>query len=54
MGKVNLGRVITAMITPFTDQGQVNYGVAAELAEHLVSQGSDAVLVCGTTGESPT
>lgn len=48
------GRIVTAMVTPFTDEGQVDYTVAAKLADHLVSQGSDGLVVCGTTGESPT
>ncbi len=50
---VNFGRVITAMVTPFTQDGRVNYDMAAKLADHLISQGTDSVLVCGTTGESP-
>ncbi len=48
------GSVITAMVTPFTPEGEVNYDVAAQLADYLVSQGSDSLVVCGTTGESPT
>jgi 4-hydroxy-tetrahydrodipicolinate synthase len=48
------GRIITAMVTPFTSEGQVDYTVAAHLAEHLVNHGSDGLVVCGTTGESPT
>lgn len=48
------GRVITAMITPFSADGSVNYGVAEELAVHLVENGSDGLVICGTTGESPT
>jgi 4-hydroxy-tetrahydrodipicolinate synthase len=48
------GRVITAMVTPFTDGGQVNYAIAEALANHLVDHGSDALVICGTTGESPT
>jgi len=48
------GRVITAMITPFQADGSVNYDVAAQLASHLADHGTDTVLVCGTTGESPT
>jgi 4-hydroxy-tetrahydrodipicolinate synthase len=51
---VDFGRVITAMITPFTDQGAVDYETAEQLAIHLVQHGSDALVVCGTTGESPT
>nr|WP_225225404.1 4-hydroxy-tetrahydrodipicolinate synthase [Komarekiella delphini-convector] len=42
------------MITPFKADGSVNYDVAAELAAHLVSNGTDTLVVCGTTGESPT
>jgi 4-hydroxy-tetrahydrodipicolinate synthase len=42
------------MVTPFKADGSVNYAVAEELAAHLVAQGSDALVVCGTTGESPT
>lgn len=45
---------MTAMITPFTEEGQVNYAVAEQLAAHLADQGTDTVVVCGTTGESPT
>lgn len=48
------GRVVTAMVTPFNDEGAVDYAVAGQLAAHLVAHGSDALVVCGTTGESPT
>jgi 4-hydroxy-tetrahydrodipicolinate synthase len=41
------------MITPFTEDGKVNYAVAEKLAVHLVENGSDALVICGTTGESP-
>ncbi|NHC34500.1 4-hydroxy-tetrahydrodipicolinate synthase [Scytonema millei] len=51
---VDFGRVVTAMVTPFQADGSVNYAVAEQLAAHLVAQGSDALVVCGTTGESPT
>jgi 4-hydroxy-tetrahydrodipicolinate synthase len=51
---VSFGRVMTAMITPFTKEGQVNYAVAEQLAAHLADHGTDTLLVCGTTGESPT
>ncbi|MDJ0732891.1 MAG: 4-hydroxy-tetrahydrodipicolinate synthase [Nostocaceae cyanobacterium] len=50
---VDFGQVLTAMITPFTEDGRVNYDVAAQLAEHLANNGTDTVVVCGTTGESP-
>ena len=48
------GRVLTAMVTPFTQEGEVNYAVAEKLAVHLADHGTDALVVCGTTGESPT
>lgn len=48
------GRVLTAMVTPFSEDGSVNYGVAERLAVHLAENGTDTLVVCGTTGESPT
>lgn len=51
---VNFGRVLTAMITPFDQDGCVNYAVAEKLAAHLADNGTDTLVVCGTTGESPT
>jgi 4-hydroxy-tetrahydrodipicolinate synthase len=48
------GRVITAMVTPFTDEGALDLDGAARLAAHLVAHGSEALVVAGTTGESPT
>ena len=47
------GRVLTAMATPFLPSGEVNYPVAEKLANHLADNGTDTVVVCGTTGESP-
>ena len=49
-----IGRLITAMVTPFDEQGEVDYGQAKSLAKALVASGSDGVIVSGTTGESPT
>jgi 4-hydroxy-tetrahydrodipicolinate synthase len=51
---VKFGRVLTAMITPFKEDGSVNYAVAEQLAVHLADHGTDSLVVCGTTGESPT
>ncbi len=48
------GSLLTAMVTPFDSRGEVDYALAADLACHLVAQGSDGIVVCGTTGESPT
>jgi 4-hydroxy-tetrahydrodipicolinate synthase len=49
-----LGEVITAMVTPFRADGAVDVERFRELATHLVDNGSDGLVVCGTTGESPT
>ncbi len=51
---MNLGTVITAMATPFNADGTINYKRAQELAQYLLDNGSDALVICGTTGESPT
>lgn len=51
---MDYGRVITAMVTPFDPRGRLDAGRAAALARRLVDGGSDGLLVCGTTGESPT
>lgn len=51
---MNFGRVLTAMVTPFTDDGRVNLAVAEKLAIYLAETGTDTLVVCGTTGESPT
>ena len=50
----DLGRLLTAMVTPFDDDGEVDYGQARKLALALLESGSDGVVVSGTTGESPT
>ncbi len=47
------GRVITAMVTPFDDRGALDLDGAATLADWLVTNGSDGLVLCGTTGESP-
>lgn len=48
------GRVVTAMVTPFDETGAVDLGRAGELARYLLTHGSDALVINGTTGESPT
>jgi 4-hydroxy-tetrahydrodipicolinate synthase len=50
----NLGRLITAMVTPFDERGEVDYRQAKRLAQALFESGSEGVVVSGTTGESPT
>ena len=49
-----IGRLITAMVTPFDEQGQVDYEQAKRLAKAMLDSGSDGVILSGTTGESPT
>jgi len=48
------GRVVTAMVTPFDDSGDLDLDAAVELAHWLVENGSDGLVLSGTTGESPT
>ena len=50
----SLGRVLTAMVTPFQPDSSLDLDGAQRLAAHLVDTGSDGIVVCGTTGESPT
>lgn len=52
--RYNAGEVITAMVTPFNKKREVDYDKVTELVKHLVKNGSDSILVTGTTGESPT
>ena len=51
---MELGRVITAMVTPFRKDGSLDLEGARRLAGHLLDHGSDGLVVAGTTGESPT
>ncbi|MGK7918424.1 MAG: 4-hydroxy-tetrahydrodipicolinate synthase [Trichodesmium sp.] len=51
---VNFGRVLTAMITPFNPDGSVNYEEAEKLSIWLTENGTDSLVICGTTGESPS
>ncbi|HEU0073832.1 MAG TPA: 4-hydroxy-tetrahydrodipicolinate synthase [Dehalococcoidia bacterium] len=48
------GRLMTAMITPFTESGAVDFPKAGELAKNLVASGNDGLIITGTTGEGPT
>lgn len=54
MTEPRFGRMLTAMVTPFDAQGGLDLPRAQELALKLLSEGSDGLIVCGTTGESPT
>ncbi len=48
-----IGRLLTAMVTPYTAEGEVDYALARRLAASLVRAGNEGVVVTGTTGESP-
>ena len=50
----DIGRLLTAMVTPFDDDGEINYKKARKLAKALINSGSDGLVIGGTTGESPS
>ncbi|MBN2821865.1 MAG: 4-hydroxy-tetrahydrodipicolinate synthase [Coriobacteriia bacterium] len=54
MREPRFGRLLTAMVTPFSAEGELDLARAQELALRLLDQGTEALVVCGTTGESPT
>jgi 4-hydroxy-tetrahydrodipicolinate synthase len=54
MSESSIHGVITAMVTPFDERGDVDHGAARKVARHLVDHGSHGVVVAGTTGENPT
>jgi 4-hydroxy-tetrahydrodipicolinate synthase len=54
MSQARFGEVITAMVTPFSNDGSLDAGAARGLATRLVEQGSDGLVLAGTTGEAPT
>ena len=51
---MEIGRLLTAMLTPFDEKGDVDYGQARRLAQALVASGSDGVVLAGSTGEGPS
>jgi 4-hydroxy-tetrahydrodipicolinate synthase len=51
---MNFGQVLTAMVTPFDQHGEVDFNAARTLVNYLIDNGSDGLVVSGTTGESPT
>lgn len=52
---MDFGRLITAMVTPFDGEGEINWEATSRLVDYLIEeQKSEALVVCGTTGESPT
>src|SRR5687767_9951301 len=48
------GRMLTAMVTPFADDGALDLSAAQKVAAHLIDNGHDGLVISGTTGESPT
>lgn len=52
--RYDAGEVITAMVTPFDAKREIDFNKVEELTRHLISHGTDAILVAGTTGEGPT
>ena len=54
MSSPTFGRILTALITPFGSDSSVDLDVAQQLARRLVDEGNEGLVVCGTTGESPT
>ncbi|UOR10809.1 4-hydroxy-tetrahydrodipicolinate synthase [Halobacillus amylolyticus] len=51
---MNFGQVLTAMVTPFDHNGEVDFTATRTLVNHLLTNGSDGLVIAGTTGESPT
>ncbi|WP_440895374.1 4-hydroxy-tetrahydrodipicolinate synthase [Amphibacillus sp. Q70] len=51
---MNFGQLLTAMVTPFDQRNQINYAKVTELMDYLTENGSDGLVIAGTTGESPT
>ena len=51
---VEFGRLLTAMITPFDEEGEIDYGQVRKLAKGLIDSGNDGLVIGGTTGESPS
>lgn len=51
---MDFGNVLTAMVTPFDQNGDINYEQVTELIEYLLKNGTDGLIITGTTGESPT
>lgn len=51
---MNFGQILTAMVTPFDQNGEIDFPAAENLINHLILNGTDGIVVAGTTGESPT
>jgi 4-hydroxy-tetrahydrodipicolinate synthase len=48
------GKISTAMVTPFDSKGNIDFAKTTKLVNYLIENGTDSIVVCGTTGESPT
>lgn len=51
---MDFGKLLTAVVTPFDETGEIDFSAASNLIEHLINTGTDGLVVAGTTGESPT
>ncbi|MDF0725130.1 4-hydroxy-tetrahydrodipicolinate synthase [Cytobacillus sp. S13-E01] len=51
---INFGKIATAMVTPFDKKGNIDFVKTTQLVNHLIHNGSDSLVIAGTTGESPT
>lgn len=51
---MNFGQILTAMVTPFDQNGEIDFPAAKNLINYLIANGTDGIVVAGTTGESPT
>lgn len=51
---MNFGQIVTAMVTPFDENGEIDFAATRNLINYLIANGSDGLVVAGTTGESPT
>ena len=52
--EIATAQIMTAMVTPFNENGQVDFAKTATLIEYLLANGTEGLIVGGTTGESPT
>ena len=51
---MNFGQILTAMVTPFDQNEEIDFNATRTLVNHLIANGTDGIIVSGTTGESPT
>lgn len=52
--RMNFGQIVTAMVTPFDEHGEIDYYATRNLIDYLIANGTDSLVIAGTTGESPT